>query len=131
MMVRRTRVLGLAAIASVAFLFVASQGLAAARPLPVVIDALVKQLSARFSSAAGTVVEVRPNGTLVVKFAPDRSPVPDQEMFLYRSGEEVVNKLTGERLGRLEHVIGLVRVFEMNRGLGQVQLLRIKPGASA
>ena len=130
-MVRRTRVFGLAAIASVGFLFVASQGLAAARPLPVVIDALVKQLSARFSSAAGTVVEVRPNGTLVVKFAPDRSPVPDQELFLYRSGEEVVNKLTGERLGRLEHVIGLVRVFEVGEGLGQAQLLRIKPGASA
>jgi len=125
----RTRLV-LLGCAMAALLFV-SQALAAGRPLTVVVDALVSQLSARFSPSVGTVVEVSPDGTLVVQFAEGRSPLPDQELFIYRFGEEMINKLTGESLGRREQVIGLVRVLDMGRGLGRVQLLEIEPGTTA
>lgn len=117
-------------IATAAFLF-ASQALAAGPPLTVVVDALVSQISARFSPAVGTVVEASADGTLVVQFAEGRSPLPDQELFLYRFGEEMINKLTGESLGRKEQVIGLVRVLDVRRGLGRLQLLEIEPGTTA
>ncbi|MFQ5893521.1 MAG: hypothetical protein ACE5H5_04330, partial [Nitrospinota bacterium] len=128
MMERRAKALVLG-LALGAFLFPGS-GRAATRPLTVVVDGLVEQLAARFSPAVGTVVETNPDGTLVVQFATGPSPAPDQELFLYRSGEEVINKLTGERLGRLEQVIGLVKVLGVDRGLGRARLLEIKPGVA-
>jgi hypothetical protein len=112
-------------------LFLASSALAAEQTLSVAVDSLVGQLNSRFSPAVGHVVESRPDGSLVVKFSEGTHPGPDQELLLYRTGEEVVNKLTGERLGGFQQVIGLVRVLEVSQGLGRVQLLQIRSGATA
>lgn len=100
---------------------------AADRTLPVTVDVLVQQLAARFSPAVGKVVEAETSRPLVVAFAEGTYPQADQELLLYRPGEDVVNKLTGERLGGFDQVIGLVKVVEVRQGLGRVELLQLKP----
>lgn len=114
----------------VAFLF-ASGALAVGESLPVTVDALVQKLAGHFSPAVGKVVQAQPDMPLVVEFSEGAYPGPDQELLLYRTGEEVINKLTGERLGGFEQVIGLVKVLEQGRGIGKVQLLQVKPGTVA
>lgn len=109
----------------------ASTALAAEQPLTVTVDSLVRQLDDRFSPAVGKVVESKPDGTLVVEFSRGTHPGADQELLLYRSGEDVVNKLTGERLGGFEQVIGLAKVVEVSQGLGRVEVLQMKPGVVA
>jgi hypothetical protein len=107
----------------------ASSATAAQRTLAVVVDGLIEQLEARFKSSAGQVVEAPETGTLVVKFPKARAPEPDEELFLYRAGKEIINRLTGERLGRLEQVIGLVKILDVQGGVARARVLQIKPGS--
>lgn len=116
-------------LTAAAFLWLLAPGgvQAAERPLPVVVDALVQQLTARFSPASGKVVEAEAGRALAVTFPQAPYPQADQELLLYRPGEDVVNKLTGERLGGFDQVIGLVKVVEVRQGLSRVEILQLKP----
>jgi hypothetical protein len=91
--------------------------------LSTTVDEAARRVAEAFPKVRGTILDVLPTGQLLLDLTKGGGVYPGLELEIVREGEAFKHPVTGEVLGRLEKVVGLVKVTEAQEKFSLAELL--------
>ncbi len=111
------------------FLVFAARGQSQVSGFSAAAGELAAAIAAAFPQLEGTILQVR-ESQLVLDVGKKNKVYAGMEVEAFRPGEEFTHPLTGQPLGRLDKILGRIRVREVQEALSVAEAVSVTPGVT-